>query len=75
MRPHLAHVLFGKQILDIAPDAVEAVGAVAHFVFGLLHRPALVDDAVHAGNQAGAVGAVVAMNQHRPFSLLPFNQI
>ena len=75
MLSDLFHGLFGKQVGDVFPDAVVAVGAVQHFLFCICHRPALINNAVHSRNQSRAVGAVVAMNQYGALSLLFFNQI
>lgn len=36
-----------------------------HFVHGLFLGPALDDDAISGGHRAGAIGAVLAVHEHR----------
>ena len=71
----MADFVFGEQFAEVAPDAVVAVGALLHFAFGFFYRPILVDDAVHGGDKAGAVGAVVAVDENRAVRLALLNQV
>ena len=55
MRFNLLDFLFGKQVGNVFPNAVITVRTMLHFGFCLFYRPALIDDAVHSGNQTSTV--------------------
>jgi len=52
-------------VRDVDPDAVKAEVAAFQFAAGLFDGPALIEDAVHGRDDAGAVGAVLAVDEHR----------
>lgn len=75
MRFNLLDFLFGKQLGNVFPNAVITVRPVLHFGFCLFHRLALINDAVHSGNQTGTVRAMITMDKYRAVLLLFFNQV
>ncbi len=50
-------------------QGVIPITAVDQFVDGIPFRPTLKDNAVHSTDQAGAIGAVPAVDQNRPFPI------
>jgi len=71
LAPQPLHVHAPDISWDVAPDGVIAKLAVLHFVERGVLAPALIEDAIERRDQASAVGAVLAMQQHRPLPPSP----
>src|SRR5262249_60393751 len=64
----LLHVHTPDQARNVAPDRVVAEIAVQHLVEGVFLVPALVENAIERGDEASAVGAMLAVQQDGRFA-------
>src|SRR5215813_13017078 len=64
----LLHVHAPDQARNVAPDRVVAEIAVQHLVEGVFLVPALVENAIERGDEASAVGAMLAVQQDGRFA-------